>query len=139
MLKRMPIVVTALVVGLMASACSSKGNTDVGAGSTATPPVSTTTEEPSPQPSETSEETRIAFEDNHFQPAALTVASGAQLELDNEGNNTHTFTIDGQGIDVQVDSGKNAKVTARLDPRTYQFYCRFHKSMGMKGTLTVTG
>ena len=50
MLKRMPIVVTALVVGLMASACSSKGNTDVGAGSTATPTVSTTTEEPSPRP-----------------------------------------------------------------------------------------
>jgi plastocyanin len=139
MLKKMAIVAAALLVGLMAAACGSKSNTSAGAGGRATPTVSATTDAPSPQPSETSGETRVAFEDNHFQPASLTVASGAELELDNEGNNTHTFTIDGQGIDVQVDSGKDAKVTAPLDPGTYEFFCRFHKSMGMKGTLTVTG
>jgi plastocyanin len=123
-----------LVCALTLAACGGGDETNGGGGAT-TPP---TTSSPSPTETETSGETRIAMQDNVFQPNQLSVASGAELELDNEGENPHTFTIDGEGIDQQVNSGENAKVTVDLDPGTYDFFCRFHSSLGMTGTLTVT-
>ena len=35
--------------------------------------------------------------------------------------------------------GQSQNVTINLAPGTYQFICRFHVGLGMKGTLTVTG
>jgi plastocyanin len=122
----------ALVAALTLAACGGDDNGG-GGGGTTTPPTT-----PSPTETETSGETRIAMQDNVFQPNELTVASGGELELDNEGDNPHTFTIEGDGIDQQVNSGENAKVTVDLDPGTYDFFCRFHSSLGMTGTLTVT-
>jgi plastocyanin len=111
-----------------------------GDGDTAAPPTSPAETSPSPSPTatETSGETRIAMEDNRFDPNSLTVASGAELELDNEGQNPHTFTIDGEDVDEQVNAGENGKVTLELAAGTYQFYCKFHKSLGMVGSLTVS-
>ena len=99
------------------------------------PPAATTV---SPSPTETSGETRIAMQDNVFQPNTLTVASGAELELDNEGQNPHTFTIEGEDVDTQVNAGENAKIALDLSAGTYDFICRFHQSLGMTGTLTVS-
>jgi plastocyanin len=45
--------------------------------------------------------------------------------------------VTGQGIDIETLPGKPAKVTIDLPPGTYPFVCRFHESMGMKGTLVV--
>jgi plastocyanin len=105
---------------------------------TPTSPPGATTDSPSPTATEASGETRIAMQDNVFQPNTLTVASGAELELDNEGQNPHTFTIDGEDVDTQVNAGENAKVTLDLAAGTYDFVCRFHQSLGMTGTLTVS-
>lgn len=126
----------ALVSALTLAACGGGDETD-GGGAT-TPPTATATS-PSPTETETSGETRIAMEDNSFQPNSLEVASGTELELDNEGDNPHTFTIDGEDIDVQVNAGGDSQnVTIDLDPGTYDFFCRFHASLGMMGSLTVT-
>ncbi len=44
----------------------------------------------------------------------------------------------GKGIDVTVNPGSSAKIKIDLPAGTYPFECRFHASMGMTGTLTVT-
>ena len=135
--KRISIIVAAvLALGLFATACGGGGTETNGNGGSTTAPA--TTESPAPDSTETSGEVRIALEDNVFVPATLTVASGAELELDNEGEAPHTFTVDGQSIDVEVAAGENGTATIDLESGTYDFICRFHEAAGMTGTLTVT-
>lgn len=79
--------------------------------------------------------TSLTMIDNEFQPADLTVASGTELELTNDGESPHTFTVD--GIDQQVEAGQSSSVTVDLEPGEYDFVCTFHEADGMTGTLTV--
>lgn len=72
-----------------------------------------------------------------FSPSTVTVTQGETITLDNVSTAAHTFTITGQGIDVETQPGKTAQVTIDLPPGTYPFVCRFHESMGMTGTLVV--
>lgn len=53
----------------------------------------------------------------------------------------HNIAIEGNGVKVEgelVTNGDTSTVTADLKPGTYEFYCTPHRSIGMKGTLTVT-
>jgi plastocyanin len=72
-----------------------------------------------------------------FSPSTVTVNQGQTITLVNVSDAAHTFTVTGQGIDIETLPGKTAKVTIDLPPGTYPFVCRFHESMGMKGTLMV--
>ncbi len=72
-----------------------------------------------------------------FSPSTVTVNQGQTITLTNVSDTAHTFTVTGQGIDIETMPGKSAKVTIDLPPGTYPFVCRFHESMGMKGTLVV--
>jgi plastocyanin len=72
-----------------------------------------------------------------FSPSTVTVNQGQTITLVNVSDTAHTFTVTGQGIDVETMPGESAKVTIDLPPGTYPFVCRFHESMGMKGTLLV--
>jgi plastocyanin len=72
-----------------------------------------------------------------FSPSTVTVSQGQTITLVNVSDTPHTFTVTGQGIDVETMPGKTAKVTIDLPPGAYPFVCRFHESMGMKGTLVV--
>ncbi len=74
-----------------------------------------------------------------FAPTTLTVKKGESINVKNVGTVAHTFTITGKGIDVVNNPGQSQQVTINLPAGTYQFICRFHVSLGMKGTLTVTG
>jgi plastocyanin len=65
------------------------------------------------------------------------VTQGQTIKLVNVSDAAHTFTVTGQGIDIETLPGKTAKVTIDLPPGTYPFVCHFHESMGMKGTLVV--
>ena len=74
-----------------------------------------------------------------FSPATVKVASGDAIELTNTNPQTpHTFTVDGEDIDVSLDPGSSNTVTIDLPPGTYPFECTFHSSMGMRGTLKVS-
>jgi plastocyanin len=73
-----------------------------------------------------------------FSPVTLTVKKGASISVTNVGSASHTFTITGKGIDVVNSPGQSQSVAIDLAPGTYEFICRFHVSLGMKGTLTVT-
>jgi plastocyanin len=72
-----------------------------------------------------------------FSPSTVKVTQGQTITLVNVSDAAHTFTVTGQGIDIETMPGKTAKVTIDLPPGTYPFVCRFHESMGMKGTLVV--
>lgn len=73
-----------------------------------------------------------------FDPAEITVKSGATITLDNTSPGTpHTFTIPGSDIDVTNDGGASQDLKIDLPPGTYEFVCRFHESSGMTGTITV--
>jgi plastocyanin len=72
-----------------------------------------------------------------FSPATLTVSRGQTLTLENPSNTAHTFTVNGKGIDVETQPGATGSVTIDLPPGTYEFICRFHVQLGMKGSLVV--
>ena len=80
----------------------------------------------------------LSLVDNEFVPSSLTVASGDTVEVTNDGQAPHTVTIEGQGIDEEVESGASTTVTFDLEPGEYVMFCEFHRGAGMEGTLTVS-
>jgi plastocyanin len=86
--------------------------------------------------------TEVELDDYYFKPTVLEGKPGQKvtLELKNEGKTEHSFTIDSQGIDQDLQPGDQAEVTVTI-PKSgaVSFYCKFHKSSGMAGALAVTG
>jgi len=84
----------------------------------------------------------IELDDDYFEPTILKGEPGqtVTLELRNEGDNPHTLTISGQGIDQEVQPADEAEVDVTF-PESGQlaFVCRFHESNGMVGALEVSG
>jgi len=74
-----------------------------------------------------------------YAPARIAVPRGSTIELRN-GNaaTTHTFTVGGTAIDVEVPPLASAEVAIDLPPGRYRVVCRFHAAQGMEGTLVVT-
>jgi plastocyanin len=86
--------------------------------------------------------TEVELDDFYFEPTVLQGKPGEQVELElkNESKVEHTFTIDSQGIDQDLQPGDEAEVTVTI-PKSgaVSFYCKFHKSSGMAGALAVSG
>jgi plastocyanin len=131
---RMRAIAGTAVLGLLLAACSSS--------SSATPPATAPPAPASSAAPATSAGPSVATltQDNFaFSPTKLTVKSGSTITLtDANAATSHNFTIDGQGVNVTNAPGQSQDVTLNLQPGTYPFYCSFHVSQGMKGTLTVT-
>jgi plastocyanin len=89
-----------------------------------------------------SKETEVELDDYYFEPTVIEGKAGQKvtLELKNEGQETHSFTLGSQGIDQTIGPGEDAKVTVTIPPSgAISFYCKFHKSEGMAGALAVEG
>jgi plastocyanin len=72
-----------------------------------------------------------------FQPNCFTAKSSSSITIHNEGDTTHTFTIDGTPVDVSLNAGKTFNgESAGLEPGTYPFHCKIHTQM--TGTVIVT-
>jgi len=78
----------------------------------------------------------VTMQDNVFAPSDPVIAAG-EVELVNEGESPHTFTVEGEAVDVDVDAGQTVTETIDLAPGTYTLFCEFHRAQGMEGTLTV--
>ena len=91
---------------------------------------------------EDSGKTEVEMDDFYFEPTVLEGKPGekVELELKNEGDTLHTFTIDSQSVDKELGPGEEAEVEVTI-PKSgvVSFYCKFHKSEGMAGALAVTG
>lgn len=82
-------------------------------------------------------------DDFYFGPTFVKATPGSTLTItvENEGDANHTFTVDDQNIDTDVDPGSSADVDVTVpDSGNVAFYCRFHISQGMQGAVfTGTG
>ena len=82
----------------------------------------------------------ITMTDYAFEPSCVVVAADQGPVLRNEGSFTHSFTVTGTGLDVDVEGGDVGRFEAiGLDAGTYDFHCKYHESLGMTGTLVVEG
>ena len=78
----------------------------------------------------------ITMRDNEYAPADPIVSAG-ELEIVNEGKAPHTFTIEGEDIDVEVEAGQTKTATVDLEPGAYTLFCEFHRTEGMETMLTI--
>ena len=78
----------------------------------------------------------VTMRDNEYAPGDP-VVGGGELTLVNEGSSPHTFTVEGEDIDVEVEAGSEATASIDLAPGTYTLFCQFHRQQGMETTLTV--
>jgi plastocyanin len=84
--------------------------------------------------------TKISAQDFFFTPANLTGTGGQKLTitLSNDGSAAHNFSITDQNIDVTVQPGQTQDIKVAFpDSGSVQFFCSFHQSQGMVGSLTV--
>jgi plastocyanin len=83
--------------------------------------------------------TELELDDYYFGPTILTGKPGqsVKLELRNEGENQHNFTLAAQGINQTVDPGKTGEVTVTFpESGSASFHCAFHgASNNMRGDL----
>jgi len=111
-----------LALGVLAAAC------DSGSGGA------------SESDSKAGQETGVKMADFSFKPSAISGEAGKEItiELPNEGNAAHTFTVSELNVDQAVEPGETATVKVTPDKDgTFAFFCRFHRGQGMEGKLTV--
>jgi plastocyanin len=78
----------------------------------------------------------------YFQPTVLSGEAGQTITLEvlNEGEQSHTFTLDALKVDLEVPPGQNATTKVTFpDSGAFLFYCRFHAGGAMRGGLSVGG
>jgi plastocyanin len=63
-----------------------------------------------------------------------------KVDLQNTGSNEHNFKIDGQPkADADVQPGKSGTAVVKIPTSgSVQFYCEYHKGLGMVGTVKAT-
>jgi plastocyanin len=79
--------------------------------------------------------TSITIADFAYDPSTLTVSSGSsEIEITNEDDADHTFTLDDDSVDQEIAAGESATVTVDISETT-GFHCTIHPDM--TGTLEV--
>jgi plastocyanin len=79
--------------------------------------------------------TSITIADLAFDPSTVTVSSGAtEIEITNDDEAEHTFTLDDDSVDQDLAPGESATVTVDVSSTT-GFHCAIHPEM--TGTLEV--
>jgi plastocyanin len=116
------------VLSVLAAACGGGGEDAV------TPGPPTTTE---PQAGEVT----VEAADNAFEPSTLTATAGQQLTVNNTGAAIHNVSIAENNVDFDIQPGESETEDAfeGLAPGDYEFVCKYHESLGMVGTVTITG
>jgi uncharacterized cupredoxin-like copper-binding protein len=82
----------------------------------------------------------IDMYDNYFKGKTITGKAGStmKIKLKNDGSNDHNFKIDSQLKQANADLKPGATATVSVTiPKsgTLQFYCEYHKGLGMTGTV----
>jgi plastocyanin len=142
-LRRAPILAACLLV-LLVAACGGNGGGNKGEEEEGTSTTIAGVQTESHGTKDVSGETgkvEIEMYDNYFEPTVLKGKPGqkVEIELKNEGEAAHTFTISEQSVDQEVQPGDEAEVEVTLpDSGLLPFVCMFHKSSGMVGELEAS-
>jgi plastocyanin len=83
----------------------------------------------------------VRMEDNSFDPANMTVEPGTTVTWVQSGNNPHTTTsYDGLWDSGMIEGGSGGTFSFTFEePGTFDYFCIPHESLGMIGSVTVTG
>jgi plastocyanin len=77
--------------------------------------------------------------DYSYTPTEVKIPAGASsitVTVKNLGSVQHTFTVPSEQIDKVLNPGDSVTVTVTIPgPGAINFYCRFHKSLGMQGAF----
>jgi uncharacterized cupredoxin-like copper-binding protein len=76
----------------------------------------------------------------YFKPTVLTGSANQsiKLEIKNAGTTEHNFSIESLGVNVNIQPGQSQEVTVKFPSSgTAEFFCSFHRSLGMAGELQV--
>ena len=142
-MRKLTAVVSVVAVGLLVlGACgsSSSGKKSSGSSSkTGSEPVSLPGSVTNKGTRDVSSATSVAVEadDYYFEPTFIKAKPGETLtvQLKNEGKQPHTFTITGMA-DQMLNPDQQATVQVTVPQSgALNFYCRFHRSMGMQGAI----
>ena len=80
----------------------------------------------------------VTATDNEFEPTSMTAAAGTTLEVTNDGEAPHNFSVEGEDIDVDIEPGSSQEVMLEgLEAGSYQVFCKFHEDAGMTATLAI--
>lgn len=86
----------------------------------------------------TATELSVKVDDFFFEPTFVKASPGATVtvELDNEGQAPHTFTVESLGVDETLQPGDRKEVQLTLPQSgVVNFICRFHVGLGMQGAF----
>jgi plastocyanin len=132
---RRSLLVSLLAIGLAATACSSSKST----ASTPGPATGGTG-----TPANCSDESQgsaftLTQQDFAFHPSCVIAKSAQSISITNKDSVLHNFSITGTQVDQDIQPGTTFNgQSAGLAPGTYEFFCKYHKSSGMVGTIVVT-
>jgi plastocyanin len=134
-LRRWQMVPALAAIVLVAAACASKTSAASGSG-TNSPATS-----PSASTGTHGMTVTVTMVNYSFSPSTLKLKAGEKFTLTavNNGTTAHTFTIPGVVDTGAVAPGQSKTVSFTVPSKTVQFFCTFHKSIGMVGRLVVTG
>jgi plastocyanin len=137
------IVVVALVLGGCANepAAPPSAESPTPEATPATSESPSPTEEPCVDATITGEEVTIRQRDYAFSPACVIMLGGQGLEILNRSANLHNFSIEQTQVDIDTPPGEDTRTEAIggvVEPGTYTFFCKYHRSRGMEGELTIT-
>ena len=86
-------------------------------------------------------EVDLEADEYYFEPAFLRGTPGQKLklEIENESNTLHSFTIPEQNLDMDIPpKGKIVIEVTFPQSGLVRFFCKFHSALGMEGEL-LTG
>jgi plastocyanin len=119
---RFVVVGLGALLALATVACSSENNTTV----VQQPTGGTSSSEPA------GVKGQLTIVDFAFQPSAVLAGAGGSLTITNEGSTTHTFTMDDDSIDEELEPGATVEVTIG---EAGGFHCEIHPQM--TGTIVT--
>jgi len=80
----------------------------------------------------------VRMADFEFQPSCFTASASQSVELVNEDEAIHSFTLQDTAVNVEIPGGETvegAPVSGVVEPGTYDLVCTFHPEM--TGEVTV--
>ncbi|MGZ8582230.1 MAG: cupredoxin domain-containing protein [Actinomycetota bacterium] len=76
--------------------------------------------------------TTVTMDDFSYEPGCVEASSGTELDIVNDGQAPHTFTIEAEAeaADADVAAGEHASLAVPdLAPGTYRVVCTYHPQM----------
>jgi plastocyanin len=137
------LLVLALVLSLVAAGCSKKKESTSGGASGGGGQITIGSDKANNKGTASisgKEDVSVEVDSFYFKPTVLKGSAGQQikLELENESNTLHNFTLSDQNIDQDIQSKQKAEVTITLPQSGFlEFFCKYHKASGMVGELSV--